>query len=386
MSTSGGSRGTTFPLTFSGDEAFQPNSIANNALDLHNNASAVNGIQITGTATGVAPLIQCVGADTNISLGIAAKGTGNTSQIQLQPGGIVALAAQSPASGVNYVTAFGAVTGTGPSLTVQGSDTNANLLVQCKGIASVNIGPTGATTQGLAVTGVASQVNGVQITAAATGAGPTIAAIGTDAAINLAVQTAGVASINLGPTGATTQTLAVTGAASQVNGLQITAAATGAGPTIAAFGTDANVPLTINPKGTGTVNIGTATGGNVIIATAPGNLIQIGANTGQNARQFQFLPVASGFNAITFTQAATGVAPSIVASGSDTNIDLIVNSKGTGLVNIGPASASVAISGAAAPALLATTTGGATGPATAAQNAWLAVKINGTVSYVPFWR
>jgi hypothetical protein len=67
---------TVFPLTNSGDETFQPNSIANNALDLHNNASAVNGITVTGTATTVAPILSTAGTDASVSLSITCKGMG----------------------------------------------------------------------------------------------------------------------------------------------------------------------------------------------------------------------------------------------------------------------------------------------------------------------
>src|SRR6202035_5800851 len=60
----------SFPLATAGDQGFQPNSVGNSALDLHNNASAVNGLQITGTATGATPILSAVGTDTNIGLAI----------------------------------------------------------------------------------------------------------------------------------------------------------------------------------------------------------------------------------------------------------------------------------------------------------------------------
>ena len=40
-------------------------------------ASAVNGVDFTGTATGVAPSIEVVGSDTNIDFDVKAKGTGS---------------------------------------------------------------------------------------------------------------------------------------------------------------------------------------------------------------------------------------------------------------------------------------------------------------------
>lgn len=60
-----GSGGVTWPLAHTGTENFQPNSIANNALGLTNNASAVNGLTITGTASGTDPIL---GSSAGISL------------------------------------------------------------------------------------------------------------------------------------------------------------------------------------------------------------------------------------------------------------------------------------------------------------------------------
>lgn len=97
--------------------------------------------------------------------------------------------------------------------------------------------------------------------------------------------------------------------------------------------------------------------------------------------------VSSSVNYVQITNAITGNAPIIASTGTDTDIDLILNSKGAGLVNIGPASASVAVGGGSTPPLLATAGIGQAGqPTTAAQNSWLEIKINGTASWIPVWR
>lgn len=70
--------GVTFPLTAAGDETFQPDNIANNALTLQNAASAVNGIAIQGSATTAPVILSTVGTDTNVGLTITPKGTGTT--------------------------------------------------------------------------------------------------------------------------------------------------------------------------------------------------------------------------------------------------------------------------------------------------------------------
>lgn len=48
--------------------------------------------------------------------------------------------------------------------------------------------------------------------------------------------------------------------------------------------------------------------------------------------------VASPVNGVTFTASATGVAPSLTAQGSDTNIDLSLRGKGTGGIDLGTVS------------------------------------------------
>lgn len=50
--------------------------------------------------------------------------------------------------------------------------------------------------------------------------------------------------------------LRVTDTLGSVNGVDVAAAATGGGVSVAAYGTDANVDLNINPKGTGVLNVG----------------------------------------------------------------------------------------------------------------------------------
>ena len=46
-------------------------------LNVPHTASAVNYVQVTGAATGVAPVVSAQGSDTNIDLALTPKGTGN---------------------------------------------------------------------------------------------------------------------------------------------------------------------------------------------------------------------------------------------------------------------------------------------------------------------
>ena len=111
------------------------------------------------------------------------------------------------------------------------------------------------------------------------------------------------------------EALRVVQTASQVNWLQMTGSVTGgaSGVSISATGADANVPFSITTKGTGTMFLGGAAGSETL----------------------RLSKVASQVNAIEITGAATGNNPSIVARGSDADLDLSLTPKGVGNVRFG---------------------------------------------------
>jgi hypothetical protein len=115
-----------------------------------------------------------------------------------------------------------------------------------------------------AITNTTSAVNYVQVTGAATGAGASalggISFTGSDASPNFAIGTKGTVYIAFYGQGATNvQAFRVsnTNASSSGNLIQVQGAATGSAPSISAIsgtsGTDADIDLTLTPKGTGTV-------------------------------------------------------------------------------------------------------------------------------------
>jgi hypothetical protein len=98
-------------------------------------ASAVNYLQVQGAATGGAPSIEVLGANTNISSAYTAKGSGN---IFLNANnGIVFVASGAVANPVNYLYAIGSATGQPVALGSAGSDTNIDLVLTPKGTGSV---------------------------------------------------------------------------------------------------------------------------------------------------------------------------------------------------------------------------------------------------------
>jgi hypothetical protein len=122
------------------------------------------------------------------------------------------------------------------------------------------------------VANTASAVNFVQVTGAATGVPPVISAQGSDTNIHLTLQSKGSNGIRLSTAGASNIQAFVSHTASAVNFLQLTGAAAGFGPVISAQGSDTNIPAVIQPKGTGALQAqqttSTAAGGNARGANA----------------------------------------------------------------------------------------------------------------------
>jgi hypothetical protein len=117
-----------------------------------NTASAVNWLQVTGAATGVAgPTLSARGSDTNIPLLYLAKGNGNH-QFSTNNTGNLQLLVYDTASAVNSVQITGAATGGAPLVTVGGADTNIDLRLAPKGTGNVRFGTLTATSD-VAITG-----------------------------------------------------------------------------------------------------------------------------------------------------------------------------------------------------------------------------------------
>lgn len=187
------------------------------------------------------------------------------------------------------------------------------------------------------------------------------------------------------------------------NAVQICDAPTGANPLVLAMGADTNVSLDINTQGNGKINLKTGnsadflqvqnvTGNGIIYAagsSATIGVILVAKGTGgvyfESAGNFAgyFQNPANPVNYFAFTGAATGSGVQVATVGTDTDVDLKLTCQGAGRVDFHNANALIALGGGAAPTL---GTIGATGPATAGQNSWLRMKINGTDSFIPVWR
>lgn len=115
-------------------------SNGNKVLVLNGSSSAVNYAAFGNAATTLAPQLASEGSDTNISLGIAAKGTGNIIFGSGNGGDNVILNLfGNVSSPVNYLSIIPSATTNPVTIAAGGSDTNINLLLEGRGTSGVLI-------------------------------------------------------------------------------------------------------------------------------------------------------------------------------------------------------------------------------------------------------
>ena len=164
-------------------------NIYNNALSLvspltGNLAAGGNIITGLGLGSASAPSLSFTSSDTNTGIYSSAADT-----VDIAAGGVRVSKFNTVASGVNYFDLTPAATGAGPILLAAGSDTNIDLRLRSQGTGAVLVQP-GATTS-LSVNRVATAVNYVSLSGAATGAGVIIDAEGSDTDIDVNHDTKG---------------------------------------------------------------------------------------------------------------------------------------------------------------------------------------------------
>ncbi len=279
---------TSGGVTLGGDLKISDYSItdsnANEYIKFTTTASAVNELAITDAATAGMPRLGVSGGDTNISLEIrGGKGTGGLN-ITDGNGNEVLIAGTATAGAVNEVTITNAATGNAPTIATTGGDTNIPVVVKGKGTGPVRLGQATSTDVRLEADQPIADSSGNEL-------------------------------------------IKFTKVASAVNEITVSNNSTGLGPVISATG-ETNVPITVAGKGTGKVVLGQATSTEIqLLADQP--LTDSSGN-----ELLKFTKTASAVNEITVTNQATGTGPSIAATGGDTNIDLKLTPKGTGVLDL----------------------------------------------------
>lgn len=122
---------------------------------------------------------------------------------------------------------------------------------------------------------------------------------------------------------------------------------------------------------------GTTNAGGISLAFQEGSAQFLNSGGGQLLAAFPV--VANAANYLYLSAATTGGAPEVAVAGSDPNIDLLLNMKGTGVLKFG-GSGSITANGTVATAMSSL---GPTGSHTTIQE-WLTIKNNsGTIRYIP---
>jgi hypothetical protein len=281
----------------------------NQSLQVNNVASAVNYAQIVGAVTGGSPTISALGTDTNISLGVTVKGTGN---INLSNGnGLQVQVNDSGGTAVNYFSFGGSVTNSAPAMVMKGSDANVGASLTTKGTGGYVFWSGNFSRINAVINSVASSVNFLQLAPAVTGAAPIIYADGSDANVGLVLNGKGTGVVALGGSTVANSGVQVFPVASSVNYVALSGASAGNSPALGVGGTNANVSFIFQTKGSG----------------------GYGFYTNYNTAQLGVSHTASAVNYLQITGAITTGAPELSAQGSDANIALKLTPKGTGGVS-----------------------------------------------------
>jgi len=161
---------------------------------------------------------------------------------------------------------------------------------------------------------VASAVNEITITNAATGTGPIIEATGVNADIDLRIRAKAQGSILFADNDGNEELLVLTQAAgAAANFVEITNSLTNTNPIIAAAGANVDIGLEFRVKAE-----------DFMLFTNDGNeeLLQLTQVAG------------AALNFVEITNSITAVGPTIAAAGSETDVDLNLATKGIGVINL----------------------------------------------------
>jgi hypothetical protein len=110
-----------------------------------------------------------------------------------------------------------------------------------------------------------------------------VRASGSTAGLSISSASVNPIRFSIGASGSSAEQFRVTNTASAVNYAQVTGAATGAAPTISAQGSDANISLTLTPKGTGVVSTTSLTLSNTLTTAAYTETIVASGTVGASA-------------------------------------------------------------------------------------------------------
>lgn len=171
--------------------------------------------------------------------------------LDFSAGGVRVASLVTAAIGVNYLRFTPAATGAAPIIDGQGSDANVSLKLDTKADGVIDLFTGGA--RAAQIARVASAVNYFLLTHATATNPIVLSPAGSDSNITLKLDTKGTGVLDFFTGG--TRAIQVARTASAVNYLTVTPGAAGSDVILATAGSDSNIDLEVNPKGTGVVRI-----------------------------------------------------------------------------------------------------------------------------------
>lgn len=305
-----------------------PFSVASTTNVANLNASSLNGATFAapGTIGGGTPgaaTFTTLTANTQGIFPVGSAGTpsvkiGNeqngfysstTNTLDLTLNGVRQVQFGYTASAVNFARVTGSATGLSVVFGAGGSDTNVPTVVTSKGGSPVGIYTnTGGNAAGF-FQHVASAVNRIDFYPSTTGNAVGTNSDGSDTNVGYHISTKGTSPFRVFTGSYTSEGLRVTHVASAVNYFNVFGAATTGSVYVGTAGSDANSAVVLYSKGSGAIGLCTNSGGNPVAF---------------------FQHTASLVNFWQFYGGAAGGALQTYASGSDSDVSVVQNSKGWG--------------------------------------------------------
>jgi len=274
-------------------------------------------------------------------------------------GKVVYAATSFIANGVNYATLQGGATGVAPALIASGADANVGMYFGVKGVGGYNFA-NGAGASMFRLDTVSNAVNYLSATNGATGSAPKLQAVGADADIGMSFVAKGRGVLNFYDGGGN-PILRLTGVTNPANCLKIINSPSGDFPKLAVEGgSNTGINYVTNGQGAHQFSAGstihfavgvfdsqansylTASGGSGVAAlrvdgsSTNAGMDFIGKGTGKFnfknglASQLVVQTVVNAVNYVNTKASLSGAGVSVYADGSDANIDLLLQPKGTG--------------------------------------------------------
>lgn len=271
----------------------------------------VTGTLMAGSETTTSQVITAASAN---AFAVGANGTTN-------PAFNVDTSTSSVATGFNIK---GAAAAGGVALSVLSSGTNESATIDAKGTGTIGINTT-STTSGIVTIGNGTSLAGVAVNGLIKG---------TSASAN---------ALSVGLNGTTNPAFNVDAStAVSVTGVNVKSAASGGGVVISAISSATNENLSVNAKGSGTLNLNqsggfTVFGGNLGVTSTSANALAVGPANVTNPTLNIDSSVGSAVTGLNIQGQVSGGGLVITTISSGSNEALSIAAKGTGAITFNPA-------------------------------------------------